>query len=793
MNTGEINGSQDTDDNPMDIMNARKNQKSIAMKIFLSTSLFLIASLTVWAQTDGISYQAVILDPNPREIPGVDFRGGILPNATIVVRFTILDQNNKEEYQEVQTTKTDAYGMINLIIGKGDPVNLGVGDFTLIDWDGKPRSLQVEIDFDGAGSNYVDLNRQELTFAPYAFHRNITATGNLKVDGTTDLNGVLTVQGPTDLNNSLEVTNGNPTLLSGPLNVGSETHLNDKLTVEGKILFNDSVNINNQRPAYFTGNLSVDGASTFNGPAIFNSPVGFTSINVAGPSDLYGQVTVRANMDTVGEQSQYQAYPLLVEGSKQGIAIKVNESRAIRNNYMSFWDNDNQMWGRIEGITIDELEDDPEFQIEHAVRITDIVINGIEAGLAIVGSGQAVVKLTAAATSSTACVGLGACVTTPIPSLIVESSSNLIIKIAAAVAIGGNLALAIVEEANFIYYAHQNIGVSYQSGAGDYAEWLPKLNPSEVFIDGEVVGVKNGMVTKEIWDAEKVMVVSTRPIVLGNMPPKDDENNYVKIAFIGQVSTRVIGPVQPGDYILPSEIGSGFAKAVHPETMKSRDYKKVAGVVWSVLSKVSDNISLVNVAVGINSNDLADVVQKHEEELLKLRSEYNDLQRQANAANAALAKLVPGYAEAIGLKDQQAPPTTEKATKDKHVVEQTGEDVIYFTISRQQIEAALEMSREQYLAMLDDDETKRLLFKKDNMPALKSENKKGAVSEDDKLKKAIEKQVLMPIKDHPFWKKIDAEPQYREEIIQYVLAKFEKAVHTHKKHAHKFTDLKVAD
>ncbi|MCK5101869.1 MAG: hypothetical protein KAR17_03605, partial [Cyclobacteriaceae bacterium] len=119
------------------------------MKTVLPIIFFLIATLPVYAQTDGISYQAVIIDPNPKELPGVDAEGNILPNATIAIRFTILDSNNAEEYQEIQSTKTDQFGMINLMIGQGEPTGAGTGDFTLISWDGDPKSLQVEIDFEG--------------------------------------------------------------------------------------------------------------------------------------------------------------------------------------------------------------------------------------------------------------------------------------------------------------------------------------------------------------------------------------------------------------------------------------------------------------------------------------------------------------------------------------------------------------------------------------------------------------------------------------------------------------------
>ena len=245
------------------------------MKILLPITFFLAATLSAYAQNDGMSYQAVIIDPNSKELPGVDAQGNILPNASVSIRFTILDASNIEEYQEVQTTNTDQYGMVNLIIGQGEPTSVGTGDFTLISWDGTSKSLRVEIDFEGTGNSFTDMNRQELTFIPYAYHRDITATGTLTVDDATDLNGELTVQGPTNLNSSLDVNNDNATNLSGTLTVEATTSLNDQLTVGGKTNLNDSLNINNQSPTHFSGDITVaaQGTSTFNGSAVFNHPL----------------------------------------------------------------------------------------------------------------------------------------------------------------------------------------------------------------------------------------------------------------------------------------------------------------------------------------------------------------------------------------------------------------------------------------------------------------------------------------------------------------------------------------
>jgi len=774
------------------------------MKYFLLPLFFLIASLPALAQTDGISYQAVIIDPIPKEIPGVDIEGNILPNASIMVRFTILDQNNQETYQEIQTTETDEYGMINVIIGQGEPTNIGLGDFTLIDWDGTPMSLQVEIDFEGTGSEYVDLNRQELTFVPYALHRNITAQGDVTVDGTTDLNGVLTVQGPTDLNNSLDVTNGNPTVLSGSLRVDSAAQLNGRLTVEGMTNLNDSVHVNNQRPTYFTGDVTVDGKATFNGAAEFNSPVDFKEITVDGPSNLNGQVTVRANMDSLGGDNQYQAYPLLVEGSKQGIAVKVNDSRSVSNNYISFWDN-NKMWGRIEGQTISDLESSEEYKLEEAFKITDVAIGAVDEAIAIAEVAQAVVELSAASSSSTACAGLGACVTSPIPSLIVSAGTNLALKIANVAAVTANLVKVSIDLDKYREFHEEQIGVTYQSGAGDYAEWLPKADPSESFSPGDIVGLRHGYISKNTSGAEKIMVISTRPMVLGNMPPEDRESDYEKVAFMGQVPAKVIGDVQPGDYILPSTYGNGFAKAVHPDDMQVEDYARIAGVAWSVLSKLSGNISLVKIAVGLNTHDLAEVINRQNEALAQLNNDYDALKRQMETSHKALAELVPGYAEAMGHESQpsvskitplQHTPENDEHDQDDSIVNHSEADIIYFTITEQQVEEALTIAREQYREMLHDDINK-ILPERTSKPDPRLSNQNLNTGTNKRLAQpgegTSEKQILMPIEKHPFWQRIESDPAYKAEVVQFIQSKFEKAVHTHQSHAHKFSNLEVVD
>jgi len=532
------------------------------MKKIILLTLICLASLQLHAQTDGISYQAVIVGPNETELPGVDAQGNILPNSTVAIRFTILNANNSTEYQEIQTTNTDQYGRINLIIGSVDP-----NGFALISWDGTAKNLKVEIDFSGGGNSYVDMSRQELTFTPYAYHRNITATGTLSVDDATFLNGELIVQGPTILNSTLSVNKGDATNLSGLLNVTGKTDLKSSLIVGGITNLSDALNVNNEKPTYLSGDLTVgdptdvekvkatfDVAATFNGSTSFKGESEFTNLEVKGTATidgnttingvttvnntailngvttindtailngpttlnslttLKGQVKINANLDTNGNRKSYYAYPLLVEGSAQGIAIKVNSSRSSKNDYVSFWDNDGKMWGRIEGQTSEELNSDWEYQLGIGTRTWEIVTIAYDALKVGVEIGLAFGELAARSTASTACVGLGACVTVPPPTPIAMQLITIAAKIADAVVIVVRGGIAGGELAGYIATANLNVGVTYSSGSGDYAEWLPKQNTVDTFFAGELVGIKNGLVTKNLWGVEKIMIVSTNPI-----------------------------------------------------------------------------------------------------------------------------------------------------------------------------------------------------------------------------------------------------------------------------------------
>ena len=237
-------------------------------------SFILLINFQVFAQTDGLNYQAVIIDPDPEEIPGIDVTGNILPNKEINVRFTIYGNSGNTEYQEIHTTKTDEYGMINLVIGKGNSV---AGKFTEIYWDGSTKNLKVEINLDGT---YSDLSDQELLFMPYAYHRDIIASGNLTVDGNSLLKGKL------DINQDLSV--GGNAKISGELTVDDNTLLNSKLTVAGSTTLNKSLSVLDSSSTNLTGSLDVSGDASFKGDLNLDGDLKLkNTLSIEGSNDKF--------------------------------------------------------------------------------------------------------------------------------------------------------------------------------------------------------------------------------------------------------------------------------------------------------------------------------------------------------------------------------------------------------------------------------------------------------------------------------------------------------------------------
>ena len=140
--------------------------------------LLVFTSWVAYGQQNGLNYQAVILDPNPIEIPGQVISGQPLANGNVWLRFTLVSKEGID-YEEIHAAKTDAFGLVNLVIGKGIPAwNIGSNaasgeskykQFDSIIWDENLKKLNVSVNFNGS-STFTEVSNQLLTFTPYALY-----------------------------------------------------------------------------------------------------------------------------------------------------------------------------------------------------------------------------------------------------------------------------------------------------------------------------------------------------------------------------------------------------------------------------------------------------------------------------------------------------------------------------------------------------------------------------------------------------------------------------------------------
>lgn len=158
---------------------------------------FLILLFTFWSYAqNGITYQAVILNPNTEELPGADNSRLPLVNQDITLEFKILNASSSLDYQETINTQTDEFGMVNVVIGTGTRKAGIATQFSTINWDGSAKNLIVSLDPSGQSTHFIEISNQPFTYVPfalYAAHTGVNGTqgpaGNNGLDGKTVLNG----------------------------------------------------------------------------------------------------------------------------------------------------------------------------------------------------------------------------------------------------------------------------------------------------------------------------------------------------------------------------------------------------------------------------------------------------------------------------------------------------------------------------------------------------------------------------------------------------------------------------
>ena len=136
------------------------------MRLLLFT--FLLSALSFGQDRNGISYQALIINPNVEQLPGQDNDHSPLTNTDICLQFHIINSSGNYEYSESQSVTTDAYGMVNLVIGTGTPI--GAITWDAVAWSAEAKSLKVDLDITGACTSFTELSNQQLTSVPFALY-----------------------------------------------------------------------------------------------------------------------------------------------------------------------------------------------------------------------------------------------------------------------------------------------------------------------------------------------------------------------------------------------------------------------------------------------------------------------------------------------------------------------------------------------------------------------------------------------------------------------------------------------
>ena len=152
------------------------------MKKYIYFSLFFFCVISMHSQRNGMSYQALIMDPNGEELPGYNNANSPLIDQLICIQFAIVDHNGSKEYVETQTITTDSYGMVNLTIGDG--VNFGgyADSWNDVLWDSNSKELIVSLDISAGCDTFYEISNQYLHSVPFALYAASSGTVNPNIN-----------------------------------------------------------------------------------------------------------------------------------------------------------------------------------------------------------------------------------------------------------------------------------------------------------------------------------------------------------------------------------------------------------------------------------------------------------------------------------------------------------------------------------------------------------------------------------------------------------------------------------
>lgn len=620
---------------------------------------------------------------------------------SVDLRFTLWTGDSEEAVQVGDTLEVTDVSLVDGLFTVD--LDFGAGAFA-----GKERWLEiaVRIPHDPAGAApFTTLEpRQPLYATPYALHALSTSSvGDGSLSGT--YTGIIQFANPANTYtgngsgltglNAANITLGK--LSNAVLPSGGDWSLSENLSINGgTILVDRSTNRVSIGSAEAAPERSLhvvgEGGNNVNGLRLTHPEIPANwDLLIGGPANSFpgGFAIARdgsasftiTDENKVGVGTTTPTTKLHVRGFGQamghhvaffdnlgtlgadGIAIRVGNPKAdMENNYVTFFNGNNQVTGRIEGFQwLTDWEEPPTLTI--APPSVNIPFNpgSLPSAIFSTGSLPSLVCETLEVFGQTVLVppvlfsagslpslnfNAGQLPSVGTPSINWPLPSLTQLKNYACWAFEGGFpellaidpvsiaAASIRKEASMLC---KDNGVVYGSKGADYAEWLPKLDPNEKFQFGQIVGVHGGKVSLVTDGADQIMALSANPVVLGNMPEEGDEENWVAVGFMGQVPVTVRGVVHPGDYILPSGLNDGTGIAIAPEDLTLEHIDQVLGRAWS--GSKNAVISVINVAVGLNTRDAARVLHRQNDRISELLDTNARLLERLEALDARLSTL----------------------------------------------------------------------------------------------------------------------------------------------------------
>ena len=261
----------------------------------LSFIFLLFCSVQVFAQTKGITYQAVIYNPTGESLPGVNNANAPMANKNVCLQFSIVDASSQIEYQELISTTTDEFGMVNLVIGNGTQTSGYATSFSTIAWSVDQKSMKVALDIQGQCTDFVDISNQKFEAVPYAFSANTAdnISGILPIEnGGTNASTVLGAKTNLGLENV-----DNTSDLNKPISTATQAALDLK---EDQVNKSTATTLGTSDVLYPTQNAVktyVDASTTNINAAIANEAAIRAAADNVLTTNLATEVTNRINGD----------------------------------------------------------------------------------------------------------------------------------------------------------------------------------------------------------------------------------------------------------------------------------------------------------------------------------------------------------------------------------------------------------------------------------------------------------------------------------------------------------------